>query len=440
MNFRRLSVNGLLIVIALMFSANASFSEPQKTWKPLIDLSPQELELYDPSQNTPRDASIPYIPAEKYPFSAPYTAEEMGYRYAEFPHINRWANTMNDVFGVVTPSGYINQGAWITYTSLEGEPGFEGYMRHKPGEIYAKWMIWQTFPPDGQGGQQFWTPYRSDKNFRTKLDFYIYSKGLRRIRRMPEPRRDQRFPDNAQTIDDVMGRDPWEFKWEVLGTDVLYETVRFPNTRPKMVLNLDGKGFTEKPTESLKMMGENFEHYRSDGGVDCWVLKATADPDWVPDGYAEKYLVIWLEKNTFYPLRTEKYGLDDRLIMVDDRLARFENPARKELGYSAYLSVYWNLDHDLISYSFHDGLKPREWTKEEKKSIFTAEFMRREWMYEMVKTQALVEKPDQFFLRSKLYPNKFPEHRNVTLSAEIQKRYQAQEAAGKLIFESAGNE
>ena len=71
MNFRRLSVNGLLIVIALMISANASFSEPQKTWKPLINLGPQELELYDPSQNTPRDASIPYIPAEIYPFSAP---------------------------------------------------------------------------------------------------------------------------------------------------------------------------------------------------------------------------------------------------------------------------------------------------------------------------------------------------------------------------------
>ena len=69
MNFRRLSVNGLLIVIALMISANASFSEPQKTWKPLINLGPQELELYDPSQNTPRDASIPYIPAEKYPLA-----------------------------------------------------------------------------------------------------------------------------------------------------------------------------------------------------------------------------------------------------------------------------------------------------------------------------------------------------------------------------------
>ena len=102
MNFRRLSVNGLLIT--LLISAKASFSEPQKTWKALIDLSPQELELYDPSLNTPRDASIPYIPAEKYPFSAPYTAEEMGYRYAEFPHINRGANTMNDVFGVVTLS------------------------------------------------------------------------------------------------------------------------------------------------------------------------------------------------------------------------------------------------------------------------------------------------------------------------------------------------
>ncbi len=46
--------------------------------------------LFDPATSTPRDAAIPYIPAEPYPFQAPYTAEEMGYRATEFVHIARW--------------------------------------------------------------------------------------------------------------------------------------------------------------------------------------------------------------------------------------------------------------------------------------------------------------------------------------------------------------
>jgi len=425
--------------LALWFSVslfNSCWASPDKTWKILTELSSQELKLYDPSTDTPRDSKISYLPAEPYPFEAPYTAEEMGYRYAEFPHINRWSTMFNDVFGVVTPSGYINQGAWVTFNLVVGQPGFEGYMRHKPGDPYAKWSVWQLFPPDLQGGQQFWSPYRTDKDFRTKLDFYIYSKGLRRIRRMPEPRRDQRFPDNAQTIDDVMGRDPWEFKWQLLGTDVLYETVRFPKTRPKIILNEGEEGFVERSTDSLKMMGDAFEHYRSDGGVDCWVVKATANPDWVPSGYAEKHLVIWLEKNSFYPLRTEKYGLDNRLIMIDERLVRMEDPKLAERGYAAYFSVYWNIDHDLISYSFHDGFELKEWTEEEKKTIFSPEFMRREWLYKMIKSQALVEKPDQFFMRSHLYPEKFPTARNVNLPPNLKTRYEAQESAQQLIFES----
>ena len=122
--------------------------------------------------------------------------------------------------------------------------------------------------------------------------------------------------------------------------------------------------------------------------------------------------------------------------MIDERLARKERPELGDLGYSAHFSVYWNLDHDIISYSFHDGLEMKEWTEEEKKTVFSAEFMRREWLYKMIKTQALVETPDQFFMRSHLYPGKFPNNRNVNLPADLKARYDAQESAGQLVFES----
>lgn len=407
-------------------------------WRSVDDMAAADRALYDPATSTPRDSSIPYIPAEPYPFEAPYTAEEMGYRASEFMHISRWDYMMVDVFGVVTSSGYINQGASVSFIASSGRDGLLGYIVDtKPGEVYGKWTLYDTFPPESEGTQQLWFPARTDLEHRTKMDFFVYTPGLRRVRRQPEPRRDQRFPDNSQTFDDVIGRDPWELKWELLGTDVIYETMRFPSTRQSVTLNVAGKGFVERQAAELRIMGDAFEHYRDDGGVDCWVVKATAKPDWLPD-YNEKYLVFWLEKNTFYPLRMEKYGNDDRLMMVEVRLAEKQNPARGDFGYTALASIYWNVDHDLIGYSFHDAHHLREWTEEEEAMIFTAEFMRREWLLEPLKSQVLIASPEEFFLRPHLYPERFPGHRNPVLPAAVAPRYAAQEAAGKLVFETAG--
>lgn len=424
-----------LACLALMTAAGVAPAQ-ERTWRSVAEMSEADKALFDDRTSTPRSAELPYIPAEPYPFEAPFTAEEMGYRSAEFVHISRWDYALVDVFGVVTGSGYINQGASVSYVETGGREGLAGYIHDlEAGEVYSKWTLYDIFPPENEGAQQLWMPYRTDKAFRTKMDFFVYSPQLRRVRRQPEPRRDQRFPDNSQTFDDVIGRDPWEFEWELLGTDILYETVRFPSTRPTITLNASGQGFVEKPSASLRPMGESFTGYRSDGGVECWVVKATARADWLPD-YKEKYLVLWLEKNTFYPLRREKYGNDGRLIMIESRNAELQNPARGEFGYAALMTVYWNVDHDLIGYSNHDAHTLRDWTEEEQQMIFTAEFMRRQWLVEPLKTQAIIESPEKFFLRPHLYPDKFPEARNPALPPSIAARHRAQEAAGKLVFET----
>ena len=117
-------------------------------------------------------------------------------------------------------------------------------------------------------------------------------------------------------------------------------------------------------------------------------------------------------------------------------MAQHQIPERGDLGYASFNSVYWNVDHDLISYSFHDAHEYREWTKEQEQMIFTPEFMRRQWLLEPLKSQVRIEAPEEFFLRPHLYPEKFPSHRNLTLSPEIRARYNAQEAAGKLVFQT----
>src|SRR5690242_1369177 len=62
-----------------------------KTWKTVAEFSPTERERIDLSTTTPRHAQFSYLPAELYPFSPPYTAEEMGFRSMEFPHQPRWS-------------------------------------------------------------------------------------------------------------------------------------------------------------------------------------------------------------------------------------------------------------------------------------------------------------------------------------------------------------
>jgi hypothetical protein len=419
--------------VAISFAASAA-----PTWRTVEQLTAEERALYDPSDATPRDSAIPYLPAEPWPFEPPYTAEEMGYRSSEFVHISRWDYQMIDVFGVVTSSGYINQGEGVTYITQLTKPGLDGYLRGVPaGQVQSRWLFYNTFPPEAEHEQQLWVNYRSDPKFTTKMDFYVYSPQMRRVRRQPQPRRDQRYPDNAQTFDDVMGRDPWELEWRLLGADVIYQTVRYPNTRPTVTLNPGGKGFVVLKTADIKPMGDEYPHYRPDGGVDCWVVMATVKTDLVPN-YNEKFLIFWLDKQYFYPLRTEKYGQNGNLIMIEVRNAKLENPAREGFGYAANNTVYWDLEHDIMSYSFHDAHVVHTFTPDEQAMLFTPEFMRRQWNVEPLKSQALIKDPEQYFLRPNLDRDKFPEVRKIVMTPELEARYQAQEAAGHLVFESAG--
>jgi len=427
------TVKGSIALIVCMLSIAAAYANP--TWRIVEHMSAQDKAHFDPATSTPRHPNFPEMPAELYPFEPPYTAEEMGYRSAEFPHISRWSATALDVFGSITSSGYMNQGQAVFYVSQEYGFGLESYLYKAPaGKVQSRWAMYDTFPPENEGSQSLWIPYRTDHEFRTKMDFFVYSPQLRRVRRLPAPRRDQRFPDNAQTFDDVVGRDPWEFQWSLLGTDVLYETVRLPNTRPTIMLNRGERGFVERSSSSFKTMGDNFPHYLPDGGVACWVLKATPRDDWLP-GYLEGALVLWLEKTTFFPLRQEKYDRDGKLMTIEVRLAEHVNAKHGTFGYAPLINVYWNIPNDLISYSFHDPHYPHDWTEEEKNMLFTAEFMRRDWLLEPLKSEVRILKPEQFYMRPKLHADKFPETRDTSLPADTEAHLKAQNQAGRLVFE-----
>ena len=426
-----------VIITVCVGSSWALLSTPvraeSRTWKYLRELSDDERRAIDLRTDTPRDAKLPYFPAEPYPFTPPYTAEEMGIRAMEFPHMARWNHVQIEDFGSIMPTGYLFSGKIIVLAEHKHPEGLEGYLQTKPGDIFTRWLTQDTAPPENLGNQLLMAHHRTDQQFATKTDMFGYSPVLRRVRRFPQPRRQDRFPDQPITFDDFLGRDAWEFTWRVIGTDVLTQTVRFPTTRQSITL-VSGQGeLKDVSASNLKLMGNDYPFYTAEGGVPCYVVEAKAKADWLPDYYAPRIL-YWLDQHHFYPLRTEQYGPQGELVSLEGRIAEIYNPDLKERGYHNLITVWWNAQLDFLAFTVHDAHRRQQWSAKDQEVYFNPDFMRRVWFPIPMKTQATVRRPEESFLRPHLERDKFPDERTLTLAPEVEARVKAQDAAGRLVF------
>lgn len=406
-----------------------------KTWKTVAELSPQERELLDFSTETPRHAQFSYLPAEPYPFSPPYTAEELGFRSMEFPHQPRWSCVYADAGATIDQWGHlIVQSKTSGLVAYKGVQGLLEELYHTaPGGSFVTSLSQDVGPPEKYGNQSLFSRYRTDKSFTKKIDMFVYTPGLRRVRRQPQPRRSDRFPNQAFTFDDAFGRDAWEWSWRILGTDILHQTLRFPNTRQSITLTDAAGALHDVPVNEVRPMGKDYPAYTPEGGVACYVVESRAREDWLPGYYAPRIL-YWLDQHAFYPLRIEEYDREGKLIFIETRVAELRNPALKERGYGMQLDLYWDLVTDLMTYSAHDGHQLREWTVEDEKSFFNPDFLRRVWFLSAIKSQADINTPEEFFLRPALFAEKFPEERKIDLPPDFRARIDAQEKAGRLVF------
>ncbi|MGE0680255.1 MAG: DUF1329 domain-containing protein [Candidatus Binatia bacterium] len=435
----RLVWSGLVIVLCLT-SLKATAQEVQgregarsQTWKTVEELSSEEKELLDLRTETPRDQQIPYLPAERFPFSPPYTAEEMGLRAMEFPHSPNWNCTLIDIAATVTNTGFLDQRVTIIPIAYLPEGGFaEQLYGMKPGQEVYRWLSQSVAPAERYGNQTLYVGYRTDQEFRTKLDLFAYSPSLRRIRRQPQPRREDRLPNSASTFDDLIGRDAWEFSWRILGTDILFHTVRFPVTRQTAVLTDDKGGYIDVHANDIKLMGNDYPLYTANGGVKCYVVEALPRPEWLPKYYISK-MIYWLDQQSFFPLRIEEYDKEGNLIFINTRTGVRANPQLDDHGYAVLFDLWWDMPIDLLSASIH-GILPKSWSEDDKRIFFSPGFMRREWFLEPPKSTMVLRSPDEFYLRPDLDKNKFPTERKITLSPELEARIEAQEREGKLVF------
>ncbi len=414
--------------------AGPTGAEDTRTWRTPDEMGALERARVDWEGDGPRDAETSYMPAETYPFEAPYSAEQIGYRLMNFSHIAHWDHVLADVFGVVTKEGHLTEGITLGMIQQKAEPGASGAISGAPGDEYQRWSYFYTYPPKDEGQQQVWVLKRTGPESPTKLDFYVYTPELRRVRRQPPPRRDVQFPNSVQSFDDIVGLSAWEFRWRVIGADTLYETVRFPATRPVITLSRPDGSFFERNTADIKMMGDDYPYYREDGGVDTYVVVAEPRRDWLPT-YSVAKIIYWVDQQYFFPLRIEQYDDQGELKTLQVRSAERQNPELPEYeGYTAPHSVYWDARLDLLSYSLHDGMLLYEWSDGERETLFNPDFMRRRWMRNPAKSQGLVFDPKNFHLHPRLLLGRFPDERTVEIAPEILARIEASNAAGRLIF------
>jgi hypothetical protein len=318
-----------------------------------------------------------------------------------------------------------------------GEPmGAGAEFVRKPGEELYRYLNQNTYPPDAEGSQRMTIRYRTDQVFTKKEESFMYTPTIRRVRHQPPNRRQDKFPNQAQTSDDSTGRDAWEFSWRFLGTDVLRQTVRFPVTRPTVTIGNQNDGvLREVKVSDLKLMGDGYPHYTADGGVECYVVEAKARDEWIPNYYAPRIL-YWLEKHSFYPLRIEQYGRDGKLAFIEVRLTTMFNPALGDRGYGPMLITYWDIASDTLTYNIRDNHRLKQWAPEEQQFFFNPDFMRRNWYLDpTVKSQMEVAEPSQFYLRPSVDADKFPTERPMQIPPEVAERVRAQDAAGRLVFE-----
>ena len=436
--FWLLSALTLTLGPTLRAVAEETNNSRNRTWKTVADLSPQERQKLDLATDTPRHPQVPYLPAEPYPFMPPYTAEEMGYRTMEFTFYPRWSAAFARAFSSISTQGVLlNPGSTTNFLAYNSSTtGVEAELALKPGEEIYRYLSQRTAPAAAEGSQRLSIRYRTGKEFIKKEERFRYSQTKRRVRHDVPRRRQGKIPNMAFTPDDTYGRDAWEFSWQILGLDTLYQTVRFPKTRPTLVLRNGQTGqFQERRTAELKLMGDHYRYYTAEGGVRCYVVEAQARPEWLPNYYVPR-LLFWLEEHSFFPLRIEKYGPDGNLNYIEVRLAELFNAALGERGYGSLFTVYWDIADDLMSYFVNDSHRVTAWKPQEVALFFSPDFMRRQWYLDTsIKTQAQVPSPELFFLRPALEEEKFPEARPLQIPPEIVARVQAQEAAGQLVFE-----
>jgi hypothetical protein len=259
-----------------------------RTWKYVEELNTAEQQYWQIdarwSHEIPRDKEFPLYPEKKYPFSYPYTGEELsalgeaggggtvmcGLQSHHGYHISR----TKDRNGVVSKSDAICQ------TIKHFKTFAEQLYVLKPGQEQGAFLTVVASPPESAGTAVLSKFYKDGPGVTKVEDRWIYAPSIRRVRRFSGASGDDYVQGGIGTYDDSFLRDFWKYDSKIIGVDILYESAN-----------------TKKP------YGPIAGPYRSDGGIECYVV---LHKHYKKNYYLSQW-ITWYEKKTLHAIRTEQW-------------------------------------------------------------------------------------------------------------------------------------
>ena len=402
-------VLGLAVMLMLPFYCYAqqpsSEKDPRLKWSQ--DKEKTWIQLDEPIPEGEKNKKWPWLPAEKFPFKAPYTADELPWFIAHDGFC--YGNYMDLTF----LSLRINKRGHL----IQRPAGFRVYQisncqkvldldKVKPGDIYQKMVQIYLEPPEKRGAGFLTLSYQETPEFTKYPDIWFYVPALRRNRRVGITDREDTIAGCDQTWDDAFIHKPWQSTHTIIGTDVLYKVAEM-------------KHAVDSPDKYP------WNPYREDGGIECYVVREVhKDP-----GYYLSQKIIWYEKNTKLMLRDEAHDRKGNLYRITeitylvDRIGEdYFSPEHHTKGIVARLHHNaWTVDIDHRTWA---PFREDEYVygKPFATDIYNPLQLLKEAFWREVTKVPKLKSPDEFLPRPPLYRGKFPKYRKIVLPGELEKK------------------
>ena len=410
------------------------------SWKACPDLSRAELEKFKmdltPWDKTPRHGNYNYIAAK---LEAPYTATEIAYMLTVGQHFAWWTHEGPMGGMMINNRGGVNHytGQREVWSALTPDT-LEDYLYRWPENKVYMW-IWDRYytPIRTRYDKLLQNVYRCGATHEKYSDKWEFVSMWQKTNLSGETRYSDQYWDRDFTYGDTM-LIPWYYSWRYLGTDTLSsnDTVRFPDTREEIsIRSQDGK-VSKRDTRSIRIMGDDYPAYTEEGGVPCYVLEGVANSDFfVP---RHRRLILWVDMHACRELRRERYDLNNDLVAVMETKNRLELKNTGKWGYSILIYLAWDLKNDHMSvnhYDFHRHPRTFKVDPENPEAYFRPNpIAMTSQMFPVPLSAMAFRDPEEFYLRPKLMPEKFPRARKIQLPEKLLTLVRAQNRKRQLVF------
>jgi len=228
--------------LALTLSCTLHVYAAERTWRTVQELSLHERKNLDLSTQSSRGPQHSHLPKEKIPFTAQYSAEEMGIRAMGFPHTPPWNCLLIDIGTTVTADGFLDQQVGTSAILSLPHPGSSSQ------ELF-RWISQSMNSQDPEDTAVVQVGYHTGNSNDAALTTFFPRPGLPPLRSSIS--RGERLPRGIGTIEDVVGRNVTDFSWRILGSEMLDRTIRFPATQEQLVVpDAEGRAVNAFDTDS----------------------------------------------------------------------------------------------------------------------------------------------------------------------------------------------